>query len=154
MKKERLWLIIGVIVLVVIVGLYFYLSRTGVISITGIKAPSVQLSSDRFELKMTVEQGGQGNSQFILTNNGTAKASFNIAKTSSEDTTQPDQSPDWLSFYPRNGELEADKSQKIKVTVAALDLKPNSYQAYLQISEQTLREYLTIPIHLTVVGAP
>jgi len=156
-RKNWLWIVVGSLIIAVTAAIFFYLSRVGVISFTNITTPGSRLKADQTEIKMTAEEGSRSSSEFKLENTGntgTEKASFVINKSSSEDQSQSNKSPDWLSFTPSNGDIGVGESQKIKVTATALDLEPGSYQAYLQISERSKEKIITLPVRLIVVSAP
>lgn len=138
-----------VLTAVIALGILYYLNQTGTVSLITIKPQPAQLEAEPSQIQQSLDQSEQAKSRLKLINNGTETVSFDIKRTEQEDAKEQEGGgPAWLLVYPSEGQIETGQTATIRLEFSAVDLKPQDYQAFLQING------LTVSVQLTVEGGP
>ena len=112
--------------------------------LTVLDPQDIGLSVEFFEVSLS--PGGDGTAELLVSNTGDITLTFAITE-----------SPvvDWLAVDPTAGELLADESLTVTLSVDAGELAPGEYNAALNVTSNDPDEpWISVPVELTVLDTP
>jgi len=158
MKKGYLWIIVGAVIIVIGLAIYFNSTPSGseVIMNLGLSQSAIKVQPK--SLEFSIEQGRQASKPITIKNTGNKSTAFQIY-ISSEADVKKDQlasqsSVEWLTVNARKGQIQVGQEREILVGVNDEDLKAQEYTAYLYITNNGNDKISTVKVDLGVLSAP